>query len=98
MSRQKPTSSSRKTAVALSYKPEKDAAPKITAKGKGIVAEKIIAVAKAHGIPIKDDPDLVTVLAKLELDREIPPELYKAIAEIFAFIYQVNQSSKFPQR
>ncbi len=62
------------------------------------MAEKIIAVAKAHRIPIKDDPDLVTVLAKLELDREIPPELYKAIAEIFAFIYQVNQSSKFPQR
>jgi len=87
-----------KTAVALSYKPEKDRAPKVTAKGKGLIAEKIIALAKAHGVPIKDDPDLVTVLAALEIDREIPPELFKAIAEVFAFIYRVNQASKSPQK
>jgi len=82
----------------LTYKPDSDAAPKIAAKGKGVVAEKIIAIAKDHGIPIKDDPDLVAVLATLDIDREIPPELYKAIAEIFAFIYRVNQSSKIPHR
>ncbi len=82
----------------MTYKPDSDAAPKIAAKGKGVVAEKIIAIAKDHGIPIKDDPDLVAVLATLDIDREIPPELYKAIAEIFAFIYRVNQSSKIPHR
>lgn len=97
MSPDKKTKPGRKAAVALSYKPEKDAAPRVTAKGKGLVAEKIIALARAHGIPIRDDPDLVTVLAALEIDREIPPELYKAIAEIFAFIYRVNKTSKNPR-
>ncbi len=89
---------SSKTAVALSYKPEKDKAPRIAAKGRGLVAEKIIALAKAHGVPLKDDPDLVEVLSALEIDKEIPPELYKAIAEIFVFIYQVNKMSIIPRK
>ena len=94
MSPKKGKKPERKTAVALAYKPEKDTAPRVTAKGKGRVAEKIIALAQTHGVPIRDDPDLVTLLAALEIDREIPPELYKAIAEIFAFIYRINATSK----
>ena len=84
--------------MALSYKSEKDRAPKITAKGKGLVAEKIIALARAHGVPLKDDPDLVEVLSGLEIDKEIPADLYKAIAEIFVFIYQVNKTSIIPRK
>lgn len=79
-----------KQAVALKYDRVKDEAPKVTAKGKGRVAENIIELAKAHGIPVKDDPDLVEVLASLEIDQEIPPEIYVAVAELLAFVYSAN--------
>jgi flagellar biosynthesis protein len=77
-------------AAALKYDREKDAAPHMTAKGRGAIAEKIIEMAKKHGIPIKNDPALVQVLSKLDLDEQIPVELYKAVAEILAFVYAVN--------
>ena len=80
-----------KKAVALRYRPEQADAPKITAKGTGIVAEKIIRIARKHGIPVKDDPDLVEVLSKLDLDEEIPPELYVVVAELLAFVYSLNR-------
>ncbi|MDD9303626.1 MAG: EscU/YscU/HrcU family type III secretion system export apparatus switch protein [Desulfobacter sp.] len=85
-----------KKAVALRYDREVDDAPKVTAKGKGRVAENIIELAREHGIPIKDDPDLVQVLASLEIDQEIPPEIYVAVAELLAFVYSANseKSSK----
>lgn len=79
-----------KKAVALKYDPQKDKAPKITAKGQGLVAEKIIQLAKEHGIPVKDDPDLVEVLSGLELDAEIPPNVYIVVAELLAFAYSMN--------
>ncbi|MCG8635333.1 MAG: EscU/YscU/HrcU family type III secretion system export apparatus switch protein [Desulfobacterales bacterium] len=81
-----------KKAVALRYDREQDEAPKVTAKGQGRVAENIIELAKAHGIPIKDDPDLVEVLASLELDQEIPAEIYVAVAELLAFVYSANSN------
>jgi len=79
-----------KKAVALKYDSLKNKAPKVTAKGKGIVADKIIQLAKEHGIPVKDDPDLVEVLSGLELDAEIPPSIYIIVAELLAFAYSMN--------
>ncbi|OGW07207.1 MAG: flagellar biosynthesis protein FlhB [Nitrospinae bacterium RIFCSPLOWO2_01_FULL_39_10] len=81
----------RKAAVSLKYSPAKDRAPKVTAKGWGVVAEKILEVARKHNIPIKEDPDLIQILAKLDIDKEIPPSLYKVVAEILAFVYSVNK-------
>ncbi len=80
-----------KKAVALKYKPGDDHAPRITAKGTGRLAEKIIEMARKHGIPVKDDPDLVEVLSRLDLHDEIPPELYVVVAELLAFVYRLNQ-------
>lgn len=74
-------------AAAIAYDGKKDLAPRVTAKGQGAVAEKIIAIAREHGIPIKDDPALVEMLCRLDLDEYIPVELYRAVAEILAFIY-----------
>ncbi|WP_029519964.1 FlhB-like flagellar biosynthesis protein [Persephonella sp. IF05-L8] len=77
-----------KKAVALKYERGKDKAPKVIAKGKGHIGEKIIQVAKEHNIPIKEDPVLVEALSQIEINQEIPPELYKAVAEILAFVYR----------
>ncbi len=62
----------------------------MTAKGSGYIAEKIIQLAKEHHVPIEEDPDLVQVLSQLELEQEIPPSVYKVVAEILAFVYSVN--------
>jgi len=80
-----------KKAVALKYKAGDDHAPRITAKGTGRLAEKIIEMARKHGIPVKDDPDLVEVLSRLDLHDQIPPELYVVVAELLAFVYRLNQ-------
>lgn len=87
----RPPGEKRQQAVALKYEALKGVAPKVTAKGKGALAEKIIEVARANNIPIREDPDLLQILASVELDREIPEELYKAVAEILAFVYRVNR-------
>ena len=79
-----------KKAVALKYKPGDDHAPRVTAGGAGRVAERIIEMARKHGIPVKDDPDLVEVLSRLDLHDEIPPELYVVVAELLAFVYRLN--------
>jgi flhB C-terminus-related protein len=80
-----------KKAVALKYKPDEDAAPKVVAKGKGAVAEAILAKAKEHGVPIQEDPSLVEVLSKLDVDQQIPPELYQLVAEVLSFIYRTDR-------
>ena len=77
-------------AVALKYDQGKDAAPRVTAKGRGFVAEKIIETARAHNVPLHEDKNLVQVLEALDLETEIPPELYRAVAEVLAFIYRLN--------
>ena len=81
----------RKKAVALRYQAEKDPAPRLTAKGGGLVARKIIHLARTHGIPIKEDPDLVEVLVQLDWQEHIPTHLYQAVAEVLAFVYRLNQ-------
>jgi flagellar biosynthesis protein len=81
-------------AAALKYDARKDAAPVLTAKGRGVTAEKIISIAKKNGILIKEDPNLVQILSKLEIDEQIPPVLYKAVAEILAFVYSINEKRR----
>ncbi len=83
-------------AVAIVYDEKESAAPRIVASGKGTVAEKIIATAREAGVHIKEDPNLVEILAKIPLGNEIPVELYQTIAEVLAFVYQVN--NKFKQK
>ena len=78
-------------AAAIKYDDKRDAAPKLTAKGRGSIAEKIIKLAMEHNIPIRKDPALVQILSRLDIDEQIPPEIYKAIAEILAFVYSVNE-------
>ena len=84
----------RKKAVALRYKPTEDSAPRVVAKGQGQIAQKIIEIAQEHGVHIHEDPDLVEVLAALELGSLVPEELYGALAEILAFIYRLNRRAK----
>ena len=81
-----------KKAVALKYDKQKDGAPKVKASGKGDVAKNIIKIAKEHNLPIKKDEDLVELLSKVEIDKEIPQNLYKAVAEVFSFIYRVTST------
>ncbi len=80
----------RRAAAALRYKPSEDPAPKVAAVGRGHVAERIIALATEHGIPIYDDPDLVEVLAQLDLGDVIPADLYQVIAEVLVYVYKMN--------
>ena len=77
-------------AVALRYEPKKDDAPKLVAKGRGYLADKIIELARLHNIPIRQDKKLLQILSRLDLEDEIPLEVYKAVAEILAFIYRLS--------
>ena len=79
-----------KKAVALKYNPSEDVAPKVVAKGRGYIAEKIIAIAMEAGVPLHNDPDLIEVLSAVELGDQIPASLYQAVAEVLAFIYTLN--------
>jgi flagellar biosynthesis protein len=81
-------------AAALKYEPGIDNAPRIVALGKGRVAEKIIALAQENGLYIHKDPDLVEALSQLDLNVEIPPELYVVVAEILSFVYTLNGGKK----
>ncbi|ACK45971.1 FlhB domain-containing protein [Shewanella baltica OS223] len=83
-----------KQAVALSYDGRN--APKIVATGEGLIAEEIIALAKANGVYIHQDPHLSHFLQLLELGEEIPKELYVLIAELIAFVYMLD--GKFPEQ
>lgn len=81
----------KRRAVAMRYDAARDGAPRVIAKGQGHVAERILELARQHGIPVHHDPALTALLAKLDVDREIPEDLYKAMAEVLAFVYQINQ-------
>ena len=80
-------------AVALTYRSDRDRAPKVVASGKGSTAEKIIELAREHGIHIHDDPDLVEVLSQLDLNEEVPPDLYIVVSELLAFVYSLNKNA-----
>ncbi len=80
-------------AVALQYDPQHNQAPQLTAKGRGPLAERLIEIARQNDVPIRQDPDLVEILCQLDLNTEIPPEVYRAVAEILAFVYQTGLSA-----
>lgn len=82
----------RSRAVALRYDRREHPAPRVTAAGSGPVAERILEIARAEGIPLREDPDLVAALAALDLGAAIPPELYEVIAEVLAWAYRANAS------
>ena len=82
-----------RTAVALTYDRAKQApAPTVSATGRGAIAERIIQIAREHNVPIREDPELVQLLAKLDLGQQIPAELYAVVAEVFAFVYRLNNA------
>jgi flagellar biosynthesis protein len=80
----------RPIAVALQYQHGKDAAPRVTAKGQGAVAETIIANAEAHGVAVESNALLAQALSRVELDQHIPRELYRAVAEVIGFVLRLS--------
>lgn len=83
-----------KIAVALSYEIGAHEAPVVAAKGKGYIAEQIIAIAREHGVEIRENRDLAQMLSALEIDAPIPLEAYQAVAEILSYIYRANEKQK----
>ena len=80
------------TAVALQYRRGGDPAPRVTAAGHGPVAERILELAREHGLPLREDPDLAEALAALDLNALVPAELYGVIAEVLAWAYRANSA------
>ncbi len=85
----------RALAVALAYA-NGDAAPRVVAKGRGLIAEEIIARARDHGIYVHESPELVALLMQVDLDAHIPPQLYVAVAELLAWLYRVERGEAVP--
>ncbi len=84
-----------KEAVALAYN-QSDAAPKVVAKGRGLMAEQIIAKAHEHGVYVHESPELVALLTQVDIDEHIPPQLYMAVAELLAWLYHLEHGEKLP--
>ena len=78
-------------AAALRYEYGEDPAPRVVAKGRGKVAHKIVELAKAHDVPLVEDRNLVAVLEALDVDTDIPADLYQAVAEVLVFVYGLNR-------
>lgn len=81
---------SKNSAISLKYERGIDHAPRVTAKGKGTIADKIIALAEEQSIPIKKDKDLMELLEKIDIGQDIPEALYKVVAELLAWVYNLN--------
>jgi flagellar biosynthesis protein len=78
-----------KNAVALAYS-QADGAPRVVAKGRGLLAEQIIARAHEHGVYVHESAELVSLLMQVDLDQHIPPQLYLAVAELLAWLYRLE--------
>ena len=85
----KTANDAQKSAVALAYS-QTDAAPRVVAKGRGLVAEQIIARAREHGVYVHESAELVSLLLQVDLDQRIPPQLYMPAAELLAWIYRLE--------
>jgi flagellar biosynthesis protein len=83
-------SDNRKKAVAITYSHSDHEAPIVVAKGMGSVAETILRRAEESGIHIREDKSLVELLASIDLNQQIPPELYQVVAEVLAFVYKMD--------
>ncbi len=81
----------RRQAVALAYQ-QGDGAPRVVAKGYGVLAETIIERAKQAGVYVHESPELVSLLMQVDLDEHIPPQLYLAVAELLAWLYHLDQA------
>jgi len=92
------TTPDKKTAVAIRYDIDKDKAPLILATGKGPVAEEILRIADENKIPLYEDPELSKLLSKLELDSQIPPEMYTLVAEVLFFVYKLDRMAEKRER
>jgi flagellar biosynthesis protein len=75
-------------AVALTY--DKPRAPRVVAIGRGWLGEKIIETARGHGVPLQENPALAEALATVELETEIPEELYRAVAIVIGYVLRTN--------
>lgn len=80
-----------RSAAALQYDEKKDPAPRITALGFGHVADRIVELAKTHGVPVHEDPHLASLLSQLDVGRFIPSELYHLVAEVLVFVYVLDK-------
>ncbi len=87
-------SNHKRTAVALSYSSGGLEAPIVSAKGQGTVADAIVHKAMLHGVPLQEDKALVELLSKIELNQQIPPELYQVIAEVLASVYRMEKRAR----
>jgi flagellar biosynthesis protein len=86
----------RQEAVALAYSAA-DSAPRVVAKGRGLIAEEIIARAREHGVFVHESPEMVALLMQVDLDARIPPQLYVAVAELLAWLYRTERGLAPPQ-
>lgn len=84
----------RRRAVALRYDPAREPAPRVVARGEGELAERILAAAKAHGVPVWGDPALAVALARLDLEAVVPPEFFEVLAEVLAYVYRLNRQER----
>jgi flagellar biosynthesis protein len=86
----------RQRAVALAYEAG-TTSPRVVAKGQGLLAERIIEKAKESGVFVHESPELVSLLLQVDLDQHIPPQLYRAVAELLAFIYRLEHGLDSPE-
>ncbi|MFA4844461.1 MAG: EscU/YscU/HrcU family type III secretion system export apparatus switch protein [Candidatus Margulisiibacteriota bacterium] len=84
----------RKAAIAIRYDVDRDKAPLVIASGRGPVADEILRIADENKIPLYEDPELAKLLSKLELDVEIPPEMYTLVAEVLFFVYKLDRMAE----
>ncbi|MBD3109460.1 EscU/YscU/HrcU family type III secretion system export apparatus switch protein [Bacillus sp. AGMB 02131] len=91
-------SEKRLEAIALKYDKSTEDVPKVIGKGKGKIAKSILEIARENNVPIQEDASLTELLGKLNINESIPQELYEAVAEIFALIYQLDKKAKIEQK
>jgi flagellar biosynthesis protein len=83
-----------KRATALRYQRENDSSPKVVATGSGLIAERIVEIAREQGLPVREDPALAEALSRLQLEQEIPPELFVAVAEVLVWAYNLEKKRR----
>lgn len=91
----KPPPDPRREAIALAYR-QTDVAPRVVAKGRGLIADQIIAKAREHGVYVHESPELVALLTQVDIDQHIPPQLYRAVAELLAWLYRLEKGEAPP--
>jgi flagellar biosynthesis protein len=78
-------------AAALRYDKDSNSAPQVVAAGAGLIADRIVEIAREQGLPVREDPALAEALARLELEQEIPPDLFAAVAEVLVWAYRLEK-------